>query len=101
SRGRTRRISRQNRSVLNCTDKSVLRPVRCPRIRLAMTNLFPAVGVVAFLLVIWLVQCVSILREYERAVVFRLGRLVKQEKGPGLVFIFWPIDQLVRVSLRV
>jgi len=66
-----------------------------------MTNLFPAVGVVAFLLVIWLVQCVSILREYERAVVFRLGRLVKHEKGPGLVLIFWPIDKIVRVSLRV
>jgi regulator of protease activity HflC (stomatin/prohibitin superfamily) len=66
-----------------------------------MTNLFPAVGVVAFLLVIWLVLCVSILREYERAVVFRLGRLVKHEKGPGLVLIFWPIDKIVRVSLRV
>ena len=43
----------------------------------------------------------NILREYERAVVFRLGRLLKREKGPGLVLIFWPIDKIVKVSLRV
>jgi regulator of protease activity HflC (stomatin/prohibitin superfamily) len=42
-----------------------------------------------------------VLREYERAVIFRLGRLQKPDKGPGLIFILWPIDKLVRVSLRV
>ena len=50
---------------------------------------------------VWLFNCLNIMREYERAVVFRLGRLLKREKGPGLVLIFWPIDKIVKVSLRV
>ena len=58
-----------------------------------------AMIVIVFL--IWLVNCLNILREYERAVVFRLGRVLKKEKGPGLVLIFWPIDKIVTVSLRV
>ena len=49
----------------------------------------------------WLFNCLNILPEYERAVVFRLGRVLKREKGPGLVLIFWPIDKIVKVSLRV
>jgi regulator of protease activity HflC (stomatin/prohibitin superfamily) len=48
-----------------------------------------------------LFNCLNILREYERAVVFRLGRVLKKEKGPGLVLILWPIDKIVKVSLRV
>jgi regulator of protease activity HflC (stomatin/prohibitin superfamily) len=40
------------------------------------------------------------MREYERAVVFRLGRLQVPDKGPGLIFILWPIDKVVKVSLR-
>ncbi|HUK36565.1 MAG TPA: slipin family protein [Vicinamibacterales bacterium] len=59
----------------------------------------PAVFIVIVL--VWLVNCLNILREYERAVVFRLGRVLKREKGPGLVLIVWPIDKLVKVSLRV
>jgi regulator of protease activity HflC (stomatin/prohibitin superfamily) len=43
---------------------------------------------------------VRILREYERAVVFRLGRLVHGSKGPGVVFIFWPFDTMVKIPLR-
>jgi regulator of protease activity HflC (stomatin/prohibitin superfamily) len=43
---------------------------------------------------------IKILREYERGVVFRLGRLVPQPKGPGVVFVFAPFEKLVRVSLR-
>ena len=58
-----------------------------------------AIIVIVFL--IWLFNCLNILREYERAVVFRLGRVLKKEKGPGLVLIFWPIDKIVKVSLRV
>ena len=58
-----------------------------------------AIIVIVFL--IWLFNCLNILREYERAVVFRLGRVLKNEKGPGLVLIFWPIDKIVKVSLRV
>ncbi len=54
-----------------------------------------------FLLVIWLVRCLNILPEYERAVVFRLGRMLKQAKGPGLVLILWPLDRIIKVSLRI
>ena len=46
-------------------------------------------------------RCINILRQYERGIVFRLGKAMKHEKGPGFVFIFWPIDKLVKVSLRV
>jgi len=46
-------------------------------------------------------RCINILRQYERGIVFRLGQAMNHEKGPGLVFIFWPIDKLVKVSLRV
>src|SRR3989441_3603888 len=53
------------------------------------------------ILLIWLFNCLNIMREYERAVVFRLGRVLKREKGPGLVLILWPIDKIVKVSLRV
>jgi regulator of protease activity HflC (stomatin/prohibitin superfamily) len=56
---------------------------------------------VAFVVLIWLANCLNIMREYERAVVFRLGRVLKKEKGPGIVLILWPIDKIVKVSLRV
>lgn len=62
---------------------------------------FVPVALVFGVFVVWLLNCLNILREYERAVVFRLGRVLKQEKGPGLVLIFWPIDKIVTVSLRV
>jgi regulator of protease activity HflC (stomatin/prohibitin superfamily) len=57
--------------------------------------------IIVVLFLIWLFNCLNIMREYERAVVFRLGRVLKHEKGPGLVLIFWPIDKIVKVSLRV
>ena len=59
------------------------------------------IAIPIFIVLVWLFNCLNILREYERAVVFRLGRLLKREKGPGLVLIFWPIDKIVKVSLRV
>ena len=40
------------------------------------------------------------LREYERGVIFRLGRLLPEAKGPGLIFVGWPIDKIVKVPLR-
>ena len=54
----------------------------------------------AVLVLMWLSNCIKILREYERGVVFRLGRLLPEPRGPGLRLIFWPIDRLIRVSLR-
>ena len=53
------------------------------------------------LLILFLSAAIKILREYERGVVFRLGRVLKREKGPGLVIIIPIIDKLVRVSLRL
>jgi regulator of protease activity HflC (stomatin/prohibitin superfamily) len=52
------------------------------------------------LVILWLFLCLNVLNEYERGVVFRLGKLMAAPKGPGLVFIIWPIDRMVRVSLR-
>ncbi len=57
--------------------------------------------VAAAIIFFWIVACLNVMREYERAVVFRLGRLQRPDKGPGLIFILWPIDKMVRVSLRV
>jgi len=53
------------------------------------------------LLILFLSAAIKILREYERGVVFRLGRVLKREKGPGLVIIIPIIDKLIRVSLRL
>ena len=52
------------------------------------------------ILVLYLISSIQILNEYERGVVFRLGNLLPQPKGPGVVLVFRPIDRLVRVSLR-
>lgn len=59
------------------------------------------VAILFVIVLIWLANCLNILREYERAVVFRLGRVLKREKGPGVVLILWPIDKIAKVSLRV
>ena len=57
--------------------------------------------VVVFLLGLYLLASVKILAEYERGVVFRLGRVLRETKGPGIVFVFLPIDRMVRMSLQV
>ena len=53
------------------------------------------------IVILYLLSSIKILREYERGVIFRLGRLLTQPKGPGLVLVFAPIDRIVRVSLRI
>ena len=52
-------------------------------------------------LVIYLLSSIKILREYERGVIFRLGRVLRQPKGPGIFLVFAPIDRMVRTSLRI
>ena len=52
------------------------------------------------LLVLYVISAIQILNEYERAVVFRLGKLLPEPKGPGIVLVFRPIDRFVRMSLR-
>jgi regulator of protease activity HflC (stomatin/prohibitin superfamily) len=49
---------------------------------------------------IYLLSAINILKEYERGVVFRLGRVREHAKGPGIILVFRPLDQIVRVSLR-
>ncbi len=56
--------------------------------------------VLLLVLLLYLVTSVHILSEYERGVIFRLGKLLPQAKGPGLVLVFRPIDRMVRMSLR-
>jgi regulator of protease activity HflC (stomatin/prohibitin superfamily) len=56
--------------------------------------------VVVVLLALYLVSSIKILAEYERGVIFRLGKLLPAAKGPGLVFVFKPVDRMVRVTLR-
>lgn len=60
---------------------------------------FPVIAVIV-IVVFWLFSCINILREYERGVIFRLGRVLPQPKGPGLIFVFKPFDSIVRVALR-
>src|SRR5271154_6969635 len=57
--------------------------------------------IVALVVVIYLLSSIKILPEYERGVIFRLGRLLDQPKGPGVILVFWPIDRIQRVSLRI
>ena len=59
------------------------------------------VVIVILVIAIYLISSVKILAEYERGVIFRLGRLLPEAKGPGLIFVFAPLDRIVRVSLRV
>ncbi|MCU1232840.1 MAG: domain, Band 7 family protein [Candidatus Solibacter sp.] len=66
-----------------------------------MNDLSPIVLLFVVIVAIWLLNSIKVLREYERGVIFRLGRLLPQPKGPGLIFVFAPFDRMVRVSLRL
>ena len=57
--------------------------------------------VIAIILILYLLSSIKILAEYERGVIFRLGRLLSPPKGPGIILVFAPIDRMVRMSLRV
>ncbi len=57
--------------------------------------------IVIALLVIYILNSIKILREYERGVIFRLGRVLPEPKGPGIILVFAPIDRMVKVSLRL
>ena len=57
------------------------------------------VGILIFAL--WVSNCIKVLREYERGVIFRLGKVLPKPKGPGLILVLWPIDKMVKVDLRI
>jgi regulator of protease activity HflC (stomatin/prohibitin superfamily) len=57
--------------------------------------------VIVLIIAIYLISSIKILAEYERGVIFRLGRVLPRAKGPGVILVFKPIDRIVRVSLRI
>jgi regulator of protease activity HflC (stomatin/prohibitin superfamily) len=60
----------------------------------------PPVLIVVLIVAVYVISSVKILAEYQRGVVFRLGKLLPRPKGPGVILVFAPIDRMVRVSLR-
>jgi regulator of protease activity HflC (stomatin/prohibitin superfamily) len=57
-------------------------------------------GIGLALLALYLLSCIRVLTEYERGVIFRLGRVMPKPKGPGLIMVFGPIDRMTRIDLR-
>jgi len=57
--------------------------------------------IVVGLIVLYILSSIKILREYERGVIFRHGRVLAKPKGPGIILVFSPIDRIVRISLRL
>lgn len=57
--------------------------------------------ILLIILVFYLISSVKILAEYERGVIFRLGRVLPEPKGPGIILVFAPLDRMVRMSLRI
>ncbi len=61
----------------------------------------PFAFIIPLVILVYLANSIKILKEYERGVIFRLGRVLPQPKGPGIILVFAPIDTMVRISLRV
>src|SRR5512146_2058873 len=59
---------------------------------------FPVIAII--IVALYILSSIKILTEYERGVIFRLGRLLERAKGPGVILVFAPIDRMVRISLR-
>ena len=57
-------------------------------------------GLAVFFAIFVIFKWINILNEYERGVIFRLGRVLQEPKGPGFVFVFWPVDRMIKISLR-
>ncbi len=66
-----------------------------------MTNPSTPLIIIVGIIVIYILNSIKILREYERGVIFRLGRVLPQPKGPGIILVFAPIDRIVKISLRL
>ena len=58
------------------------------------------VGIALAIIALYFISCIRILFEFQRGVIFRLGRVLEEPKGPGILMVFWPIDRMVRVDLR-
>src|SRR4029434_10888890 len=66
----------------------------------AVLSSLPPALIVALIVAAYVISSIKVLAEYERGVIFRLGKLLPQPKGPGVILVFKPIDRIVRVSLR-
>lgn len=62
--------------------------------------MFSFTSIIIVVVVLYLLSSIKILREYERGVIFRLGRALQVPKGPGLILVFAPIDVMQRIDLR-
>ena len=58
----------------------------------------PAIGIL--IIVLYLLSSIKVLREYERGVIFRFGHALQHPKGPGIILVFRPVDNMVKVSLQ-
>src|SRR5437763_11796058 len=65
-----------------------------------MAAVLVAVVVLLFLVLLFLVSAIKVAREYERGIIFRLGRLLPEPKGPGLFILIPVVDRMVKVDLR-
>jgi regulator of protease activity HflC (stomatin/prohibitin superfamily) len=65
-----------------------------------MSAVLIIVAILLFMLVLFLISAIKVAREYERAIVFRLGRLFPEPKGPGLFILIPIVDRMVKVDLR-
>jgi regulator of protease activity HflC (stomatin/prohibitin superfamily) len=65
-----------------------------------MPELLTLLIIAVAIALLYLLSVINILPEYERGVIFRLGRLLPEPKGPGIILVFRPIDRIVRISLR-
>jgi regulator of protease activity HflC (stomatin/prohibitin superfamily) len=66
-----------------------------------MNNMFSSpMLIVVIIAIFFILSWIKVLKEYERGVVFRLGRVLDKPKGPGLILVFSPIDKLIRIGLR-
>jgi len=63
--------------------------------------MYPIWAIPVVIIVVYFLSAIKILREYERGVIFRLGRVLPKPKGPGIFLVFAPIDRIVRTSLRI
>ena len=61
---------------------------------------FIGLGIALAVVALYLLTCLRVLTEYERGVIFRLGRAMPQPKGPGWIMVFWPVDTMMRIDLR-
>ena len=62
--------------------------------------MLPVIGILLAIVVLYLINCIKILREYERGVIFTLGHVGARPLGPGFIFVFKPVQQMIRISLR-